>query len=354
MDLNDYKKYTLSTVSSYPLKYRKHLRSLFLDAGIAQEDPQLSLNNLRAVDISALDNLDEQLTTCIDKSDESLAVFEKWEFTKDYKYSVLFSVEDFTQLCHLVTENATRFEEKKLPLFDRMAEPNYFQPDDSIILVKFNLKFEAIHPQTSEELLVRYPVVVALHQQEQIIEIRFDSLRRFFMEQPDSFYANLVQNTIDFFAESFNCYMTPIDMDFLVKSAQDESADVRLIAQTMKMANGSYAQLEVGKNEEYILPFIGELKNLLSEYNSEFDKVPNLKEAFEQFIFEKETTSDYPWIELLWENEIKTRSIHVKFTFNYYQRGYCLLQHYFNNTLIGMERMNHVVRFIDTTRRNPQ
>ena len=56
--------------------------------------------------------------------------------------------------------------------------------------------------------------------------------------------------------------------------------------------------------------------------------------------------SDYPWIELLWEDEIKTRSIHAKFVFNYMGNNYCLIQHYYSSTLIGMERMNHVIKYI--------
>ena len=354
MERDDYRKYTIYTLNGYPLKYRKHLRSLFVSAGIAQESGQLSFSEPTAVDISEYDDLDKQLLSCIENDDKSLAIFEKWEFTKDYKYSVLFDADDFDRLYDLVSKNIPDFGEMSAPLFDVFINPRSLTHSDSIFLIKFNLKFEAIHPQTSEELLVRYPVVVALHKNEKIVEIRFDALKRFFMEKSDSFYAKLVEDVCHYFQEKFQCKLTPLDMNFLIKRAQDDMSDVRLIAQTMKMANGSYAQLEVGKNEEYVLPFIGELKNILSEYGAEFEKVPPLKEAFEQFIFEKETTSDYPWIELLWENEIKTRSIHVKFTFNYYQKGYCLLQHYFNNTLIGMERMDHVVKFIDETRRNPQ
>ena len=78
----------------------------------------------------------------------------------------------------------------------------------------------------------------------------------------------------------------------------------------------------------------------------ELEKVPVLKEAFNQFMFENEELSDYSWIEVMWEDEIKTRSIRVKFIFSYRGNEYCLLQHYFSPSLIGMERMNHVIRYI--------
>ena len=63
-------------------------------------------------------------------------------------------------------------------------------------------------------------------------------------------------------------------------------------------------------------------------------------------MFEIEEMSDYPWVELLWENEIKTRSNRVKFVFNYMNKSYCLIQYYYSNVLIGMERMNYVIEYI--------
>ena len=59
-------------------------------------------------------------------------------------------------------------------------------------------------------------------------------------------------------------------------------------------------------------------------------------------MFEMEEMSDYPWIELLWENEIKTRSNRVKFVFNYMNKSYCLIQYYYRNLLGGLYRENPV------------
>lgn len=96
----------------------------------------------------------------------------------------------------------------------------------------------------------------------------------------------------------------------------------------------------------FLLPFIGELRSLLNDNQAELEKVPDFREALEQFMFEMEEMSDYPWIELLWENEIKTRSNRVKFVFNYMNKSYCLIQYYYSNVLIGMERMNYVIEYI--------
>ena len=57
---------------------------------------------------------------------------------------------------------------------------------------------------------------------------------------------------------------------------------------------------------------------MILDKQAELEKVPSVREALEQFMYEMEEMSDYPWIEILWENEeIKTRSNHVKFIFNY-------------------------------------
>ena len=345
MELHDYRKYTISTLNGYPLKYKKYLKDLFIEKGIAQDDSQMALGITDAIDISGLD-LPQQLNLCVENNEKCLDIIERWEFEKDYKYSVLFKVKDFDALLKNIDAKAIAFSDKYAPLFGSITDPQFWKYDRNISLLKFNYRFEAVHPKTAEELFVRYPIVVAFHLNCKIIEIRFDALKRFFMEKSDNFYYNLVEDICSYIHCTYDQILCACDLDFLVNKVQHSETGAILVAQSMKMANGSSAQLEVGKNEEFILPFIGELKNFLTDYAIDFEKVPALKEGFEQFIFEKEATSEYPWIELLWENEIKTRSLRVKVTFNYCQKGYCLLQHYFNNALIGMERMNHVVRFI--------
>ena len=40
------------------------------------------------------------------------------------------------------------------------------------------------------------------------------------------------------------------------------------------------------------------------------------------------------------------RNNRVKFVFNYMNKSYCLIQYYYSNVLIGMERMNYVIEYI--------
>lgn len=132
------------------------------------------------------------------------------------------------------------------------------------------------------------------------------------------------------------------------ETKRDDNQNIKLISQYMFLKNGGKAQLTVGNNEEYVLPIIGELKNIMNELEEELSKNIKIKDALEQFIYEKEETTDYPWIEVLFLDSegVKTRHNHVKFTFNYMNKSYSLITYYYNDTLVEMERMNDVIRFI--------
>ena len=350
MQLKNYKEYLEKTAESYPDKVKRYLVKQFVKSGIAtkqgDDSGQLWLDGTESIDISQK-ALSEQLLSCIRDSEKACYYLEKWEFLKDYKYSVIFTCNDFKKVIEKVKqikplENCYENEY----LFSSFDTPVAYSTEEYNLL-KFNLAFAAVHPLTQEEFLIKYPFLVVFHTKSELVEFRFDVLKRVFLsdKKEQTIYSDLIANMIKYLEEQYECILTPLDLDFMVNVCkQDEN--VKLIAQYMKLPSGGNAQLEVGNNQEYVLPFIGELRSLLNANQSELEKVPTVREALEQFMFEMEEMSDYPWIELLWENEIKTRSIHVKFVFKYMNQPYCLIQHYYSNVLIGMERMNYVINYI--------
>ena len=200
------------------------------------------------------------------------------------------------------------YNKKACPVYNRIESPVFWDYNEHIAFLKFNQKFDAVSPQTGKEVRTRYPVVVAFHKEEELVEIRFDTLRTIFIDTQDVFYVHLISTVVNCLKREFACDLAALNLDFLVAAAQNAVLGVRLVAQNMRMANGTYAELDVGKNEDYLLPFVGELSDFLLKYQNDFERVPELKEAFENFIKEKNITSDYPWITLLWENGGKTKS----------------------------------------------
>lgn len=349
MQLDNYRLYLENTAKAYSRKEKKYLVNLFLNEGVAEKNVEMSgqinLNGEEIIELTDQD-IEEQFLLCIKKSEKARRLFESWEFEKDYKYSVIFLTDEFDVFLAKVLklEPLKNCCENNF-VFDSFVKPVAFHSEDYSYL-KYNLKFAAIHPITQDEFLLKYPFLVVLHKHEKVVEFRFDVVKQLYLsgKKETSIYVDLISTMKKYLSQNFGCALKALDLSFIVNVSKSDDS-VRLIAQSMKTPGGGKAQLEVGNNQEYVLPVIGELKSLMLEKQAELEKVPSVREALEQFMYEMEEMSDYPWIELLWENEIKTRSNHVKFIFDYMGKDYCLLQYYYSN-LIGMERMNNVVKYI--------
>ena len=344
----NYIKYTLTT---YNKDNKKALLKLFEEKNIAKKkDSQTTLfdNEMVPIDYS---KIDESVLECIEKNDKSIEEYDVFQFTRSYKYSVICSIENFENLMEKVELLPTyKYNVDEINLYDEVKSPVKYNLDNYTMVV-FNKKYEAIHPQTGDELLLHYPVLLVFHKDLELVEIRFDSVKRLFTggERDQTIYIKLIEDVLAFFLENYNAELKPLDLEFMIEmSKKDENEDIKLISQYMNLSTGGKAQLTVGNNEEYVLPIIGELKNIINDLKEELDKNLKIKDALEQFIYEKEETTDYPWIEVLFMNKegIKTRNNHVKFIFNYMGKPYSLITYYYNDALIGMERMNDVTRFI--------
>ncbi|MFH5834538.1 hypothetical protein ACHAL6_00505 [Proteiniclasticum sp. C24MP] len=349
MDYKIYVEYLQNTVRKYSFKQLKFILKQMIKAEIAfSGQVPIQLAGEDALDITDMD-YELALLKIIRERKRGVKEFEKWEFIKDYKYSIPFEIDNYSSTVPSILN--------QIPIIDT-TEENYIHKDlvspvrytvDDIDLLKYSFSFSAYNSTTGEEELLKYPVVIAFHNNLEVIEIRFDTLRMPFKDNNPMFYSSLVKIIRDNFKSTYGLELSPIDLMFLHTIAK-ENGDVKLIGQSMNLSSGGRAELNVGKNEDYILPFIGELQDLIKDHEEDLHKFPELENALNNFIFEIEEMSEYPWFELLWENETKTRSIHVKIVTRYMDENYCLIQHYYSNVLIGMERMNNVVKYISSNR----
>lgn len=347
MIITNYKQYLCGTLKMSSAKIRSHILSLFFEGNIAYECPkQVDIqDDGNQVDVSDLE-LTEQVLKCLRANDQAIKLYEKWELDKDYKYSTILVTKKFDELYKLVVA---------IPVTEHCNESDFsvdFMSDDMkpihfdlgyMHVLKFYFVFSALHPQTREELLLKYPVIVAFYPDTELIEVRFDAIKPFFIHQSQNIYVEVIRKIVNYIKSKYSIDVQGLDMTFMRDITEP---GVKLVAEHMKMASGGRAVLEVGDNEECVLPFIDELRAIISEYVAYFEKVPELKDILEQFIFEKSEMSEYPWIELKWGNEIKTREIRAKFTFDYDGSGYGIIQHYYSQVLFGKERMERVTKCI--------
>ena len=99
---------------------------------------------LETVDISEK-TLSEQLVTCIHQSKRAGYALEKWEFLKDYKYSVIFTCDDFSSTLKKAKEIIpleNTYENDYL--YTSFVKPVAYSMDENYFL-KFNLAYAAIH-----------------------------------------------------------------------------------------------------------------------------------------------------------------------------------------------------------------
>lgn len=349
MDYKSYVEYLQNTIRKYSKKQLRFILKQMIKADIAfSGQVPMQLLDEDALDITDID-YELALLKIIRERNRGVKEFEKWEFIKDYKYSIPFEIDNYSSTVPSIL--------KEIPIIDT-TEENYIHKDldspvryatDDIDLLKYSFSFSAYNSTTGEEELLKYPVVIAFHNSIEVIEIRFDTLQMPFKNNNPLFYSSLVKVIREDLKKRYDFNLSPINLMFLHGIAK-ENGDVKLIGQSMNLSSGGRAELNVGKNEDYILPFIGELVDLIKDHEEDLHKFPELENALNNFIFEIEEMSEYPWFELLWENETKTRSIHVKIVTSYMNEDYCLIQHYYSNVLIGMERMNNVIKYISSNR----
>lgn len=358
MNCDNYLLYVLGTVDSYTIKAKKHLRKLFIEQNIVQKDSQITFENIGedCVDVSEM-ALAESLKYAIKTNKNAVKIFEKWEFEKDYKYSVLFDCDNFSEIFGALEEKLKSDEEhdESSQISESFDVAVGYKTNDMIML-KYNMLLSVLDPTNQNELLIKYPFLVVLNKKIEAIEFRFDAIKRVFLSEKDeqNIYSILVKNIRNILKEQYQLELTPIDMEFMTNLPKMDVKNAVVMAEYRKLPTGGNAQLEVGKNEDYRLPIIGDLKDIIKKHQLELDKVPSLYNSLKQFIFENDELSDYTWIEVMWPAEVKTRSIRVKFIFNYKGENYTLIQHYSNNALIGMERMNDVIKYISEYRKIDQ
>lgn len=291
------------------------------------------------------------LRHCLSISSLAVQSVEKWEFEKNYKYSFFLTQENFSE-----KKLKKLIENEKVKLYDDLKgyEPLYVVAErptvrfyEDNLYLKFLIKLKATDTEGNQSKC-RYPIIVIIYSKSDIIEVRFDSMGSMYYR--DKF--RYVYETIAWLRNNLETNIKLLDLRDVAYFIRENGKDNRVVlaAQDMRMANGGKATVDVGNDDTNVLPFIGELKVLLEEYKEEFDKAPIIKDVLEEFIYNKENLSDFPWIKFRFED----RDIEVKITFDYGKRKISLLQHYQSQLVknVGKERMDYVTSYLLKVRNN--
>ena len=284
--------------------------------------------------------------------------YENWEFIKLYKYSVpLFyelpenlSLEEILQQKGFVCfNNKERFEPEYILNTDlKDVRPTYLIQGKRVFL-KFVLQKSYVTPEMFEMIDYRYPIIIYFDIENKVLEIRYDATKyRYSSSTQTGMYEKIVNDCIEWLKKELILELYDCDHMDIIKVVNDKEDDkIKMFKQMMNMSSGGAAELTASQSEDYVLPFIGELRELIDENEELFNQSEEIKELLTQYLDDKEATASYPYIYIKRVKAVETESYVVKVTFDYLNRKYTLLQHNIGDCKdLGMERMNDVIEYL--------
>lgn len=290
---------------------------------------------------------------------ECSSTYEMFEFKKLYKYSVPFfySLAQYDEL-KIKLENSNLknvSEENYFPDYIlgntiKDAHPSYIFDDDAV-MIKFVLQKTYRDSDTYEPVDYRYSIVIYFHK-DGFLEIRYDTIKFGGAETNvnSNTYANMVTECVSWLKENFELTLYSCNHGGFIDVVKSKANhEVIIYKQMMELNTGGSAELTASQNEDYILPFIGELRELIKDNEDVFSQNSDIKKLLTDYLDEKEITANYPYIYIKWIKPVESDSYIIKVTFDYLNNKYTLMQH---NTGIcknlEMRRMNDAIKYLCT------
>lgn len=282
--------------------------------------------------------------------------YENWEFIKLYKYSVpIFyelpenvSLEGILQQKGFICFDKTKFKPEYILNTDlKEVKPIYLVQEKRVFL-KFVLQKSYMTPETFEMIDYRYPIIIYFDTESKVLEIRYDATKyRYSSSTQIGVYEKIVNDCIEWLKNDLILELYDCNHMDIIKVVNDTDDKIKMFKQMMNMSSGGAAELTASESEDYVLPFIGELRELIDENEELFNQSEEIKELLTQYLDDKEATASYPYIYIKCIKAVETESYIVKIIFDYLNRKYTLLQHNIGNCkCLEVERMNDVIEYL--------
>lgn len=289
-------------------------------------------------------------------------VFEELEFTKLYKYSIPLMFEHKSDRDNIdsIIENLSntasivefKTEKSFVPEYD-IADELYnatplYMKEGSNYCIKFVIQQDFLTDQF-ETIDYRYPIIIYINTEEKLLDIRFDGLKYKLEGQSTiEWFNKIYKDCISWIEENLKVDIFKCDNCNMYESIKSEkTGKVKICRQMMTLATGGSADLKAADNEDNpTLPFVDEIRELINENATLFEKSPEIKALLTKYIDDKEDTADYPYIYIKCINEIASQNFLVKITSSYVCGNMTLQYLSGSNNKMGMERMNYVIGFL--------
>lgn len=335
--------------------YQKYaIRQLKQDGWITDED-QCAVTDRPNILVVEKHQSDQSIIAAMAQKPAYAVHFEYLEFVKLYKYSV--------PLFYSVPNGAASLNENiaaTCVLFDaEKYTPNYclgrsvgdnipvFLNKGEDILIKFVLQKAFPRPEDYQPVNYRYPVVIYINSRLNMLEIRFDAVR-FDPQFGKESYENLLTNCLEWIKTNLKVDLFLCDGSntiAVINGKKDEST--KIYKQMMELSSGGSAELTASEERDLVMPFIGEIRELIDENEELFSRSAEISELLLNYLNEKEKTANYPYIYIKRVKPVETDSYVFKITFDYFLGRFTTLQHQTGTCRdLGMERMDDAIKYL--------
>jgi hypothetical protein len=286
----------------------------------------------------------------------TLKIFESIELKKGYKYSIIFEYDDIN--IDRIMEAAINIDDVSYLDINSKDEiginiPLYLKEDDMIYL-KFFKSIDIIKDNINglQKMYIRYPILVAININDMILDIRFDKL---YHGENENFYNMCLDTIIDWLKSAGVLNLRTIELDNIVKHMLNNKSDeVEEIISSFDLSQEKGATLKAGKDK--VMPFLGELKNILKKNSEIFNKNDDTIECLNiihTYINNTIRFADYKYriLNIIKKSRLNenidniNEDIEVKVIFNY-RGGSKDLVNFYSPEINNMERINYVVKYI--------
>ncbi len=306
------------------------------------------------VKLTGMADHNERINTCIDKNNLTIKLFDLLEIRKGYKYSILYKYHNinFEDLKNKISSEAINIDSEYYNDYEKQNinanNIQYYEDEDHFFIKCHKIIYEIDKKNISKKYL-RYPILFVFHKNINLFEVRFDRLA---YDADYSFYFNTMNARLLQLKGIFNFEYEYFDIETTIREIVENYREyVKEIIWSFETAKSKGLTLRVG--EDGIMPFIGELEPLIKALRNKYNNDNNVEECLKQIEEYIEQTKRFAnekfrilsWLKLKGSGENLEKSIDSKIIFNYYKKGFALLNIY-DNEINDMERIDYVIRFI--------
>jgi len=341
-----------NTVLLYSQKTKKKLYKKLKEEGRITFDSQMSIQTFENDAIFCDDKSVDAVLSKAVMTPKLTNFFEEWEYIKMYKYSVPVFFETRKDIGKML-ENVSikKFNMSDFLLrFDLQTSLDQVNPlwyeKDGKYFIKFVLKKSFYDNENNERVCYRYPIVIFFDVNIGVLEIRYDAVKYYRQQEESNFYENLVDKCLKWVIETLEVKCFLCEYPNIIDIINDKNDHfVRMYKQMMDLKSGGSAELKTAEEKNAVLPFVGELRELIEENKDIFNE--EASEILNKYLDDIEATASYPYIYIKLNNIVESQSYIVRITFDYLSHKYTLLQHLIGScNNIEMERMNNAIKYL--------